>query len=244
MASEYFRASKEMVDLVTEVREMHHEPLADARIGIIVRGVAPQIKGKRGMAKVRKVSAEEQLFMPYDFLIWFADDIWQELNAFQRRALVDHELCHCRWTNEKPKLVGHDLEEFRCIIERYGFWWPFAEEDEQVFQARLGLGGLTGRTEAVQMDILTEVKSIFASDEPEFDTGRNPYHEEEGEEKPSKWEDGGEPLPRLNTPEETAALVAALTPSQEERDSQAEAMWGEEEEEEPKPKTRKAKEDA
>ena len=40
----------------------------------------------------------------------------------QRRALIDHELSHCSFLDQVPEMRHHDIEEFKHIIERYGFW--------------------------------------------------------------------------------------------------------------------------
>jgi len=63
-----------------------------------------------------------------DFFVVQVDNaLWRQLNAKQKKALIDHELCHCGVENDdkgNTKLViqPHDLEEFRCIVERHGFW--------------------------------------------------------------------------------------------------------------------------
>lgn len=152
MAAEYFRAGESVIALVAEVVAQHHPDLAEARIGVLMRDVAPRSQGKRVFGRAKSVGPELKVLLPHDFIIWFADDVWDELSEFQRRALVDHELCHCTIDeNEKIKMKSHDLNEFLCIIERYGFWWPQADEAEQVFQARLNLGEVThnGKVEAV-----------------------------------------------------------------------------------------------
>lgn len=53
---------------------------------------------------------------------------WEKKGQTQAmRALIDHELCHCQTEEDedgdtKLVIVGHDMEEFACIIERYGDW--------------------------------------------------------------------------------------------------------------------------
>jgi hypothetical protein len=168
MAVEYSKARGDVVALVQAVIEQHHPDLAGARIGVLMRETAPKVGGiRRIYGKARKVSAEQYPFMPYDFVIWFAEDVWAELNGLQRRALVDHELCHCTVTpEEEARIQRHDMEEFYVIIERYGFWWPFAQEAEQVFQARLGLEGTAGAVEAIDpaqmdLDVQEQVDGLF-----------------------------------------------------------------------------------
>lgn len=85
-----------------------------------------------------------------DFIILIDSTLWVELRATERRALVDHELCHCalfvnnsrpaQWRriqpNENPDdfadrrwgMRGHDIEEFGEVLYRHGFWKPDAPE--------------------------------------------------------------------------------------------------------------------
>lgn len=168
MAAEYAQADQDIVDMVTEVLEQHHPDLAEARIGILIRETAPKSNGKRIFGRAKKVGPELKVLIPHDFIIWFAQDTWEELTPFQRRALVDHELCHCTVTNDKAKMVSHDLNEFLVIIERYGFWWPMAEEAEQVFQSRMSLGEVTkGSVEA--LNVGANGKLFFGDDDEEED---------------------------------------------------------------------------
>lgn len=76
---------------------------------------------------------------PADFFlisIWYEG--WVNMTPEQRRALIDHELCHCiveedeETGNTKLGMRGHDIEEFNEIVSRHGFWRPevqtFVEE--------------------------------------------------------------------------------------------------------------------
>ncbi len=61
------------------------------------------------------------------FWIEVARDQWEYLDDAQRYALLDHELCHCiieenEDGDEVMAMVGHDLEEFRAIVQRHGLW--------------------------------------------------------------------------------------------------------------------------
>ena len=53
---------------------------------------------------------------------------WEVLEPWQRRALIDHELCHLyRDDCGTLSLVPHDLEEFGAVVERHGMWRPDVE---------------------------------------------------------------------------------------------------------------------
>ncbi len=73
----------------------------------------------------------------FDFLILFGADEWKDLTLAQRRALVDHELCHCYFGFNKGERVwrlrGHDVEEFSAVIERHGLW----KSDVRAFSVRV-----------------------------------------------------------------------------------------------------------
>lgn len=169
MATEYRTARQDVVKLVEELIAEFHPELLDARIGLLMRVPAPINGDKTVFAKARKVPLEQKQFMAYDFVIWFADEIWASLEPYQRRALVDHELCHCTMTDEgDAKMRLHDLEEFLVIIERHGFWWPQAKQAQEVFQARLGLElERLGVVEAIaaEKDVLDQVDEFFSEED-------------------------------------------------------------------------------
>jgi hypothetical protein len=65
------------------------------------------------------------------FVIIISEPIWDILPPEARVSLVDHELCHCsseyqEKEDQEPVLKlsckPHDMEEFACIIKRYGAW--------------------------------------------------------------------------------------------------------------------------
>lgn len=61
------------------------------------------------------------------------------------RALLDHELCHCAVEEDEEKdepalsIVGHDIEEFRAVVERHGDWLGQVGPIEEAKQLRLKL---------------------------------------------------------------------------------------------------------
>lgn len=103
----------------------------------IVRGTASVLSGRAAFLAFdlddwnRECERQEN---PSFFLIEIAKDTWDEMDENQQQALVDHELSHCHACDvEKGKgeekrtvrtlsTVGHDIEEFAHIVQRYGFW--------------------------------------------------------------------------------------------------------------------------
>ena len=138
MATEWVKADNLVLEIVRDVMGHYHNSLLGARIGIVMRDFAPRTNGKVTYGKAKKISEQDKVFMPYDFVIWFANDTWQELTAMQKQALVDHKLSHCVWDEfEGASMRAHDIEEFTHIIERYGFWWPHPERFQEAVQAAL-----------------------------------------------------------------------------------------------------------
>jgi hypothetical protein len=127
MPAEWAQAPQSIIDLARKIIRDHHPDLEDAGIGFLLRSEASTSQGRTVWAKAGKVDAKlkpylETVYGEMHFVIWIAADVWAALNEEQRRALIDHELCHLRFENGEPSLVGHDFEEFTCIVERYGLW--------------------------------------------------------------------------------------------------------------------------
>ncbi len=72
---------------------------------------------------------------PVEFLIILDRDFWLDADRNTRMALLEHELCHVRQELDKHGelrfdldgnpvfgIVGHDVEEFKYIVAKYGAW--------------------------------------------------------------------------------------------------------------------------
>lgn len=106
-----------------------HTDLAEAKFGVKFREKAGTNKNGKVMARTKKISKSQQIMgVPYDFVIEIGNDIWNGLTDEQKISLLDHEISHCvcvvdeESSNKSYSLVPHDLEEFRAIVERHGFW--------------------------------------------------------------------------------------------------------------------------
>jgi hypothetical protein len=140
MAVEWSEAPDTVIELAERIIERYHKHLKDARIAIVMRSEAPVSGGTVTYGKARKVSAEQQVHIPYDLIIWLAQDRWDAfLSPLQKEALLDHELSHCQWDGFTASIRGHDVEEFNHIIERYGMWWPGSDQFEAAVQQALPL---------------------------------------------------------------------------------------------------------
>lgn len=118
-------------DVIATVDE--HADLADATILYVFRDKATRAKGRMVLGRARQISGLGKFIVTQApdsiplFVLEIAKDTWADLTDEQRRALVDHELCHLAVeTEDDGTLVGrtrgHDLEEFLGVVERHGLW--------------------------------------------------------------------------------------------------------------------------
>lgn len=125
--SEYSSVNQEVVDIAKEMIEKHHKSLENARIAFLFRAEAQMKNGRAVLGTASLVGAKWRPLLKdkYDFLIILAADFWLDiLDNRQKRALIDHELCHCIFTmpEGKASIRNHDVEEFYEVIQRHGDW--------------------------------------------------------------------------------------------------------------------------
>lgn len=130
-----------MYRLLRELVDAHHEDLRDAKIALAWNlAWKADLDGRVTLGQCRRLSdLERELFAleAFDFVIVLREAFWMDLHvaAAQRRALLDHELCHAAITiggdgepvvDERGRLVyrtrKHDIEEFAEIADRHGCW--------------------------------------------------------------------------------------------------------------------------
>lgn len=137
MATEYSEVDQEVLDLARMIMQQYHTDLLQAKIGFIFRAEAPKQNGRWTLGKAQKVSDKDKMFNSLDFIIWIAEDRWKDASPLQRRALIDHELCHCRFLDGEARMRPHDFEEFYEIIQRYGFWNKGLQSAAPIFEEAL-----------------------------------------------------------------------------------------------------------
>lgn len=92
-----------------------HKHLRDAVVVcVFVEKLAEGYAGKAHKA----TPMENYLGDGVDWIIKLSWEVWKQLDARHRIALVDHELCHCG----PEKARRHDVEEFTQIVGRWGPW--------------------------------------------------------------------------------------------------------------------------
>jgi hypothetical protein len=130
----HYRYAPEVEQIGKELIREHHRHLTNVEIKYVFTDKAMRRAGKETWGTARKVGSLAAFLAGQDendeqatfFVISISEPIWSYLTPEKRRALVDHELCHC-WVDldsDEPKLVllGHDLEEFVQVIQRHGLW--------------------------------------------------------------------------------------------------------------------------
>jgi hypothetical protein len=115
-------ASTDVINTAIKIVREFHPDLEEASIGFLFRDTAQESMGKRTLGKASKVTDRLKPYLDYDFIIWIAEDAWTDLEDNQRKALLDHELCHCTMDEGTARMVHHDIEEFQAVIERHGIW--------------------------------------------------------------------------------------------------------------------------
>lgn len=153
--TEYWRAP-EVAKIADELILKHHDHLnrVDVTIKCLFRHPAAKSHGRVVYGKAGKVGGRSAYLValehdvrvdegePVDFfVIEIAHEPWQGLTESQRRALVDHELCHLDVElddisgDRKLGTRGHDLEEFREVVQRHGLWQPSVAKFTEVAKA-------------------------------------------------------------------------------------------------------------
>jgi hypothetical protein len=114
--------------LLEDVRRLSHSTLEAARIALVWENrVLADRDGHLVLGRARKTSKVDRLFREHDFTILLNKATWAEFPEPIRRALLDHELCHCgARTTGKGETVyyvrKHDLEDFHEVVRRHGIW--------------------------------------------------------------------------------------------------------------------------
>src|SRR5438105_3913729 len=148
-----------MYRLLRELVTAHHPDLLGAQIALAwCTSWKPDVDGIVTLGKCKKASDLDRELAVYDFIILLRESFWTDplVTDVQRRALLDHELCHAAVKlddhgepveDERGRVVyrvrKHDLEEFTAIVERYGMY----KKDLEAFVRALERAH--GRTECV-----------------------------------------------------------------------------------------------
>jgi hypothetical protein len=174
-----------MYRLLRSLIETHHEDnLRDAKIALAWNlSWSPDADGRVTLGKCKKVAdlereitgAIDRELQPFDFVIILHRGFWTDemVTDRQRRALLDHELCHAAIkldlrgepeVDERGRHVyrirKHDIEEFACIVERHGCY----KADIEQFYDALQRGRMQTSTDWVGFTALQrELRDVGAT---------------------------------------------------------------------------------
>ena len=125
-----------MYAMLRELVAEHHEEILEARIALAwCTSWKRDVDGRITLGKCRRASDLDRELAAFDFVILLSKDFWQSerVEPHQRRALLDHELCHAAVKYDKQgepvedergrpvfRTRRHDVEEFAEIVGRYG----------------------------------------------------------------------------------------------------------------------------
>lgn len=87
--------------------------------------------GRTVFGECSKVSDKVKAFVGFDYIITFYPAA-MELNEIGLARLMKHELLHIKTDGEKFQINQHDVQDFREMLESYGFDWAQSQmfEDE------------------------------------------------------------------------------------------------------------------
>lgn len=116
---------------------------------VVVLGIENKKRGKKNkkLAKIKPVKGVEKVILQFNNVptrriieLYWAD--WNEWGPRLRKAILFHELLHIG--DEDGKVVKHDCEDFRIMIDKLGVDWvnnpeklPDLTNDEIVFDPKL-----------------------------------------------------------------------------------------------------------
>ncbi len=138
--------------LLTEIVTSHHDELGAARIALAwCTSWVPDADGHVTIGKCVRATDLHRELAEFDFIILLRRSFWHDdrVTDAQRRALLDHELCHAGVRldahgdpakDDRGRIVyrtrKHDIEEFTDIVKRHGCYKTDLEAFAKALQAK------------------------------------------------------------------------------------------------------------
>lgn len=120
----YAEIGEELIRTVPSLQWIHESEIS---VGYLVSDLKKTSNGKTVFGECRKVPAWAAPFIPHDFLIIVYDVNCMLFTPEQIRTLLHHELLHIGMSEKgaQPvyRVVPHDIEDFREIVDKYGLDW-------------------------------------------------------------------------------------------------------------------------
>lgn len=95
----FWKASREVLDVLNEVKNKHHKILEEARFAVVFDESKPFTKNRFNWGKTSKFKPLDKLFHneQFDFMVRLSGDAWASvLSGKQREAWLDLHLTRCR----------------------------------------------------------------------------------------------------------------------------------------------------
>ena len=131
-------------DIAVELITRHGMSLRDAHIEYYTRsrtrdGVLepPRAQDAKSPGKASAGNQRDQKMLKRHFVIEVNGNWWDAATAEQREALVYHLLCHCWFTEGKPKIVPHEFQGFTSEVRHYGAWSKELAEFEDAMKQQV-----------------------------------------------------------------------------------------------------------
>jgi len=170
-------AGRPIYAMLKDLIEQHHEELTNARLAVAWNlSWKPDADGRVTLGKCKKASDLDRELAAFDFVILLQAEFWQdaEVTEDQRRALLDHELCHATVKldetgeparDERDRIVyrirKHDVEEFSEIVRRHGCYKRDLEQFAAALRRSKQASLLDLRDEIVDAGLTTEAREVI-----------------------------------------------------------------------------------
>lgn len=110
---------------------VEHLQMRNFTIIYLVSNHHKKSNGKRTLGLTEIVQEKNKWAVPGDVSITIYEENIIGFSEEQKRILMLHELMHIYIdgdNNNAPKIIHHDVEDFRDIIERYGMDWAHVDD--------------------------------------------------------------------------------------------------------------------
>lgn len=144
--------AEELIDTLDAHQDLRYELVeyvfvdkAPVSNGRVILGRARKVGGLSAFLLRSARTLDDARFEPPRpfFVIEISYPTWLDLTDAQKRALVDHELCHCKVDMDASPpalwIRGHDHEEFVEIWQRHGLWNTGSQAMGRVLAEQLSL---------------------------------------------------------------------------------------------------------
>jgi hypothetical protein len=134
---QFIECGEDVYGVMAELLNEYHSSLLNCKIKCLFYDKPRKRSSKIILATAEAVSAKYSYLTGLNFIISVYDEAWEVMVDQEKRALLDHELNHCFIGEDKDgepvyKIIPHDVEDFRVIIDRYGAGWAdniYIEDD-------------------------------------------------------------------------------------------------------------------